>query len=112
MSILARELKPKSPAIIMSALFTLTVSNLPRTAKIGSVAMSALRWQQIKWEVWMPKEPTKRICDKNSPFPGGEVKPDEYWEHTDAYEAVPEYDGEVVAYHCPNCGTDFIIDYR
>ena len=57
-------------------------------------------------------EPVKKLCTKEHPFPGGEVKPGEYWEHVDAEEAVPEYDGEVVAYHCPNCGIDFTIDYR
>ena len=57
-------------------------------------------------------EKLKRLCTKDYPFPGGKVQPGEYWEHVDAQEAVPDYDGEVVAYHCPNCGIDFTIDWR
>ena len=60
----------------------------------------------------LSNEKTKLLCTKEHPFSGGEVKADEYWEHVDANEVVPEYEGEVVVYHCPNCGLDFTIDYR
>ena len=57
-------------------------------------------------------EPIKKLCTNEHPFPGGEAKTGEYWEHVDAYETDPNYEGEVILYHCPNCGIDFTIDWR
>ena len=52
---------------------------------------------------------TRKVCTKESPFVPPR-KDNEIWEHKDAYEKFPEYDFNIVTYHCPNCGIDFDID--
>jgi hypothetical protein len=32
------------------------------------------------------------------------------WEHVDAEETMPEWDGSIVPFFCPNCGTHFEVD--
>lgn len=53
----------------------------------------------------------KLTCTKEHPF----VPPRMYgeiWMHEDVVEKHPEYDGEIVIFHCPNCGIDITVDYR
>lgn len=52
-----------------------------------------------------------RYCTAEHPWPPGS-DPSEYWIHVDAVETMPEWEGEVIPYHCPNCGLDFDVDYR
>ena len=52
---------------------------------------------------------TRKICSKERPFVPP-IEPGVVWEHQDAYEKNPEYDFSIVAFHCPNCGTDFRLD--
>lgn len=52
-----------------------------------------------------------KFCTKERPCPA-DVDPSEYWIHVGAEESVPEWDGDIVPYHCPNCGLDFEVDFR
>lgn len=56
---------------------------------------------------------TKRVCTKDHPFDvTSKVKDDEYWEHLDGELADSDYPGEILFFHCPNCGLDWSIDPR
>ncbi len=59
----------------------------------------------------MEPEKIKNICNKEHPFVPP-IKENEYWEHTDAYQTDPEYDGNFPFFHCPNCGINFTADCR
>jgi hypothetical protein len=52
-----------------------------------------------------------KYCTKESPRVASSADPRDHWIHVDAEETNPEWEGEVVAYHCPNCGLDFSVDY-
>lgn len=54
----------------------------------------------------------KQFCTKKQPFIPANAHENEYWEHIDAYEVDPDYQGEIILFHCPNCGTDFTVDFR
>lgn len=51
-----------------------------------------------------------KYCTKDVPYSKGDPKA--YVIHVDAEEVNPEYDGEILSYHCPNCNLDFSVDYR
>ena len=54
-----------------------------------------------------------KFCTKEQPCnPAAPETAKEYWIHVDAVETCPEYEGEIVAYHCPNCGLNFDVDFR
>lgn len=50
-------------------------------------------------------------CIKDAPYPVP-GNPQEYVIHVDAVEIDPDCDGEIIPFHCPNCGLDFDVDYR
>jgi hypothetical protein len=52
----------------------------------------------------------EKVCTKKKPFVPP-LKEGVWWTHKDAYEKYPEHDFSIVVYHCPNCGTDFEIDW-
>lgn len=53
-----------------------------------------------------------KFCTKDDPCIPASVDPSEYWIHTDAVETNPVYEGEIIGFHCPNCGLDFNVDLR
>lgn len=53
-----------------------------------------------------------KFCTKDDPCIPASADPSEYWIHTDAVETNPDYEGEIVGFHCPNCGLDFDVDLR
>ena len=61
----------------------------------------------------MPEpEKIEHHCTKEHPYDGSKLKENEVWMHNDAYDTNPEWDGEIVTYHCPNCGMNIIVDFR
>lgn len=51
-----------------------------------------------------------KYCLKTHPRPADAPSSD-YWVHVDAVDINPEWEGDVVPYHCPNCGLDFEVEY-
>jgi len=61
---------------------------------------------------WAPDFIMKvKYCLKGQPRPAG-APPSDYWVHVDAVETNPDYEGDVIGFHCQNCGLDFDIDFR
>ncbi len=75
--------------------------------------------EKFKRYNWSPDEETtpghevisRKFCTKDNPFPGGELVPDEVWEHVDVEEADPDCDGDLVPYKCRNCGKRILVDF-
>ena len=53
----------------------------------------------------------KRRCTKKNPCVLSEIKKDEYWEHEDTYEVIPDDEISLliapIVLKCPNCGLEF-----
>lgn len=81
-------------------------------ALIVRSARKQLRRQGIVAPADNSDEKTIKLeCTKEHPF----VPPRMYgeiWMHVDVEEKHPEMDGEIVIFHCPNCGVDITVDYR
>jgi hypothetical protein len=52
-----------------------------------------------------------KYCTKDEPHPDLS-DPKDYVVHVDARETDPDCEGEIIPFHCPNCGRDFDVDYR
>ncbi len=51
-----------------------------------------------------------KYCTKDHPCPA-DAPASEYWIHVEAVDVNPEWEGDVVPYHCPTCGRDFEVDF-